>query len=87
LTSIKVATASSNFVTLSSFHGISYENALFELTSAFTNAGLTSGIINVDTPSALKLILIFQMIIGRIEVIPFLVVIFEIYRWITTKVR
>jgi trk system potassium uptake protein TrkH len=69
------------------FHGISYENALFELTSAFTNAGLTSGITNVDTPSALKLILIFQMIIGRIEVIPFLVVVFEIYRWITTKVR
>ncbi len=74
-------------IIFSTCYKIPYDYAVFEITSAFTNTGLSSGITNVDLPSVLKLILIFQMIIGRIEVMPFLVVVFEIYRWITSKGR
>ena len=48
-------------------------NALFEVTSAMSNAGLTSGLLTPDFPTVGKWIFMFLMWIGRLEIIPALV--------------
>ena len=56
-----------------SLFGYSLMDSAFEVTSAFSLGGLSVGIVSLSLPSILKLILILQMIIGRTEIIPFLV--------------
>jgi trk system potassium uptake protein TrkH len=56
-----------------SFYGFSLIDAVFELSSAFATTGYSVGITNISLPIALKLILTFVMVMGRIEIIPFLV--------------
>jgi trk system potassium uptake protein TrkH len=56
------------------------ENAVFEITSAQGNVGLSAGITGPDMPTAAKVVFLFNMWTGRLEIIPVLVllrVIFE----------
>ncbi|QVL57295.1 MAG: TrkH family potassium uptake protein [Simkaniaceae bacterium] len=48
-------------------------DALFEVTSAMSNVGLSSGIITPELPTMAKWIFIFLMWVGRLEIIPALV--------------
>jgi trk system potassium uptake protein TrkH len=49
------------------FYGYPFLASLFESTSAAANVGLSCGITNVDMPTGLKLMYIFQMWSGRLE--------------------
>lgn len=49
------------------------ENAIFEITSAQGNVGLSSGITGPNMPTAAKVMFLFNMWIGRLEIIPVLV--------------
>ncbi len=57
-----------------SWKGFSVVDSLFETTSAISGTGLSSGITNLSTPLELKWVMVFLMILGRIEVIPLLVI-------------
>jgi trk system potassium uptake protein TrkH len=48
-------------------------NAIFEVASAQGNVGLSSGITGPDMPTAAKVVFLFNMWIGRLEIIPVLV--------------
>lgn len=48
---------------------------IFEICSAQGNVGLSSGITNIAMPSAAKIVMIFNMWIGRLEIIPVIVLI------------
>ena len=54
-------------------------NALFDTISAQSNNGLSTGIIISDLPGVIKLALIFEMWIGRLEIIPVLVILRSIF--------
>ena len=45
-------------------------DALFEVTSAMSNVGLSSGIVSPELPTFAKAIFMFLMWIGRLEIIP-----------------
>lgn len=49
------------------------ENAFFEVMSAQSNVGLSTGITDVEMPELLKIVFVFNMWIGRLEIIPVLV--------------
>ncbi|HTZ11767.1 MAG TPA: potassium transporter TrkG, partial [Candidatus Margulisiibacteriota bacterium] len=49
------------------FYGYPFLASLFESTSAAANVGLSCGVTNVDMPTGLKLMYIFQMWSGRLE--------------------
>ncbi len=53
--------------------GFSLADSIFETTSAFGTVGLSSGIVSLGLASHLKIALILLMLIGRVEMIPFLV--------------
>lgn len=55
-------------------HGFPFLNSVFESLSALMNVGLPLGIITVSLPIYLKWMIILLMVVGRIEVIPILVV-------------
>ncbi len=50
-------------------------NTLFDVTSTIGNIGLSTGIINVDLNTFPKILLIFLMWLGRLEIIPILMTI------------
>jgi len=52
--------------------GFRLADVLFEVSSAQGNVGLTVGITNPTMPTAAKLVLIFNMWVGRLEIIPVL---------------
>ncbi len=54
-------------------HGVSMSNSVFEVSSALGTVGLSTGITGAGMPETLKAVLIFDMLLGRIEIIPFLV--------------
>ncbi|APH39055.1 TrkH family potassium uptake protein [Methanohalophilus halophilus] len=54
-------------------HGIGTENAIFEVSSALGTVGLSAGVTDATMPSVLKLVLCFDMLLGRIEIIPILI--------------
>lgn len=54
-------------------HGYDGLNSLFDVISACGNSGLSSGITNGQMPAIVKLTLIFDMWLGRLEIIPVLV--------------
>ncbi|ELZ23115.1 potassium transport system protein trkH1 [Halosimplex carlsbadense 2-9-1] len=62
------------------------ENAIFEITSAQGNVGLSSGITGPAMPTPAKVMFLFNMWIGRLEIIPVLVLLrglldtFDFYR-------
>lgn len=49
-------------------HGL--VNSVFEVASAQSNAGITTGITNNLAPAGVKIILIVNMLVGRLEIIP-----------------
>lgn len=53
--------------------GNSFAHSVFESLSALHTVGLSTGIIGLDTSNAVKLLLVFLMLIGRIEIIPLLI--------------
>ncbi len=59
--------------------GYSNFNALFEIVSAIGNNGLSAGITSPGLPILVKLVLIFDMWVGRLEIIPILVCIYGLY--------
>lgn len=56
------------------FLGYGAADSLFESTSAITTSGLSVGIANPSAPLAVKLVLMAEMLLGRIEIIPLLVI-------------
>jgi trk system potassium uptake protein TrkH len=61
------------FAFIFTLYGFTPTDSVFELTSAFATTGLSVGITNISLPVVLKIILALVMILGRIEIIPFLV--------------
>lgn len=57
------------------FYGYDGINSLFDITSAQGNVGLNTGIITANSPIIAKLVIIFNMWIGRLEIIPVLILI------------
>lgn len=56
------------------FLGNGAANSVFESASALTTSGLSVGIANPSAPPAVKIVLMAEMLLGRIEIIPLLVV-------------
>ena len=56
-------------------YGYDLSYALFEVTSAFTLGGLSTGITSLTLSPVLKIILVIEMLVGRVEIIPFLMLI------------
>jgi len=70
------------------FYGYDGINSLFEIVSAQGNVGLSTGIITGEMPIGVKIITIFNMWIGRLEIIPILVLLrsfIEIFKGIIPK--
>ncbi|MCD6481223.1 MAG: TrkH family potassium uptake protein [Thermoplasmata archaeon] len=67
------------FVILQVTHA-SVEDAIFEVCSAQGNVGLSVGLTSISMPSAAKLMLIINMWMGRLEIIPILVLIRALLR-------
>ncbi|MFQ5998056.1 MAG: TrkH family potassium uptake protein [Candidatus Bathyarchaeia archaeon] len=61
-------------------HGFAFIDSLFTVTSAFGNVGLTVGVAAVGLDPILKSLLIAGMILGRIEILPLVVVLRMIFR-------
>ena len=53
-------------------------DALFEVTSAVGTVGLSTGITAADLEPALKLLLVFDMLLGRLEVLALLVLLYPV---------
>ncbi len=53
--------------------GVEVSDALFEVSSALGTVGLSSGVTAADMPDLLKIILCVDMLLGRIEIVPLLV--------------
>ncbi len=51
-------------------------NALFEVVSATATVGLSTGITNMELPSALKAVLCVDMLAGRLEIVALLIVLY-----------
>ncbi len=60
-------------------HGFSDFNTLFDVASAISNNGLSSSFTNPTLPYLVKLVLIFDMWVGRLEIIPILVSFYGLY--------
>jgi len=58
------------------FSGLEPVASLFEVVSAVGTVGLSSGLVSVDLPTHLKLILCLDMLLGRLEFIALLVLIY-----------
>lgn len=64
------------------FHLTSFAitDVLFDITSAFSNCGITSGYVSPDMPFVSKWVFIVVMWIGRLEVIPVLMLFIALFR-------
>ncbi|MFZ3169348.1 MAG: potassium transporter TrkG [Candidatus Methanoperedens sp.] len=58
---------------LLAFSGFGLVDSMFEAVSAFATSGLSVGIVSVALDTHLKLALSILMVIGRVEILPFLV--------------
>ncbi len=59
------------------FEQRSFIDSLFESVSALTTTGITSGITSIDMHIISKVFLIFNMILGRFEIIAILYLLFD----------
>jgi len=50
------------------------EEVVFEMVSALSNVGLTTGFISAASPVSIKWIFIFLMWLGRLEIVPFIII-------------
>jgi len=57
---------------LLTFNGFPYIDSLFEVTSAIATTGLTIGITSISLPIPYKWLLVLLMVLGRVEIVPFL---------------
>ena len=64
----------SSFIFL--LHGTGLDNAVFEVSSALGTVGLSTGLTGPLMPDVLKMTLILDMILGRIEIIPLCILLF-----------
>jgi trk system potassium uptake protein TrkH len=64
-------------------HGYSMVDSLFETSSALGTVGLSTGITSPLLPLQLKIVLIVDMLLGRIEIIPLALLLFP-RTWINT---
>jgi trk system potassium uptake protein TrkH len=65
---------SSSFIFM--LYGFGLDNAIFEVSSALGTVGLSCGITSAAMPSLLKGVLIVDMLLGRIEIVPLVILIF-----------
>lgn len=56
-------------------HGVDTGDAIFEVSSALGTVGLSVGVTDAAMPSILKIVLCIDMLLGRIEIIPLLVLV------------
>lgn len=63
------------FSSIFSTIGITFENALFEMGSALSTNGISMGITTKSMPNFYKYLLMIAMIVGRIEIMPFIIAI------------
>jgi trk system potassium uptake protein TrkH len=68
-------------------HGCGMSNSLFEVTSALGTVGLSTGLTSPSLPFVLKGVLAIDMLLGRLEIIPFLILLNPMtwWRWPTAK--
>ncbi|MCL4435399.1 MAG: hypothetical protein M1503_05960 [Thaumarchaeota archaeon] len=64
--------------------GSSFLNSFFESISAFSSTGLSTGITSMTMPDFAKIVLVSEMIMGRVEIIPVLITIRYVYLKLTT---
>ncbi|MBN2733935.1 MAG: TrkH family potassium uptake protein [Methanomicrobiaceae archaeon] len=69
-----IVTAVSCFIFM--LHGFALDNSLFEVSSAIGTVGLSCGITDAAMPFILKIVLIADMLLGRIEIIPLFILLF-----------
>lgn len=73
---------------LSSFifmlYGIDTSSSVFEASSALSTVGLSAGVTSASMPAVLKAVLIVNMLFGRIEIIP-LILLFMPGTWVKRK--
>ncbi|WMW21502.1 TrkH family potassium uptake protein [Methanolobus mangrovi] len=65
-------------------YGVNTNNSVFEVSSALSTVGLSAGVTSTAMPVTLKLVLIIDMLFGRIEIIP-LILLFMPGTWIKIK--
>ncbi len=63
---------------LIAFSGFGLIDSMFEAVSAFATSGLSVGIVSVALADHLKLALIALMVIGRVEILPFLIAVTKV---------
>ena len=66
--------------------GVGMSDALFEVSSALGTVGLSSGITSASMPAILKIVLCADMLLGRIEVVPMLIL-FMPRTWVKIRKR
>jgi trk system potassium uptake protein TrkH len=68
------------------FYGYPAVDSFFEVTSAVGTVGLSAGITGPDLPLFLKAVLSFDMLLGRLEIFPWLIVLFPA-TWFSQKLE
>ncbi|SNQ60192.1 TrkH family potassium uptake protein [Candidatus Methanoperedens nitratireducens] len=72
---------------LLTFSGFGLTDSMFEAVSAFATSGLSVGIVSVALAGHMKLALIILMVIGRVEILPFLITVAKIKDYRIVQVR
>jgi trk system potassium uptake protein TrkH len=67
-------------------YGANAGDAIFEVSSALSTVGLSSGLTGASMPNILKIILSIDMLFGRVEIIP-LMILFMPSTWVKKKRR
>lgn len=80
-----IVLAFSSFIFL--LYGYGMEHSLFEVTSALGTVGLSTGLTSPSLPFMLKGVLAVDMLLGRLEVIPFLILLNPLTWWKRTAVK
>jgi trk system potassium uptake protein TrkH len=55
------------------FYGHSISQSLFETVAAYSLTGFSNGIVNIGMPFELKWLVVFLMLVGRVEILTFLI--------------
>jgi len=68
------------------FYGVNSADSIFEVSSALGTVGLSAGVTGPDMPDVLKMVLCADMLLGRIEIIPLLILVMP-RTWIKRRTR